>query len=563
MPRRLSRDPWPAIALIVVAVVLALMSRSWQTESDRNTANVEPSRTAASTSPSTSISTPTPRADTLVEGIAGRPLYLNPLLAQFSPADRDLTTLLFSGLTKPGEHGEILPDLAERWEVSGDGKEYTFFLRQQVRWHDGTLFTADDVSATIKLLQDPAFPGVPALAAFWRKVAVVPVDASTVRFVLPEPYAPFPQAASIGILQGRTWAAVQGKSLADSGLNDSPVGTGPYKLKDVGEDQLILEANADYYGQRPKIGEITVRFYPDTQSLAAALRRGEVMAAARLQPEDLATLKGSPEVAQYRGPLASYLLIFVNTRLPYFQDRGTRQALLYALDRQGIVDRIAGGAGTVLDSPILPYSWAYDGQVKQYGRDPEQAKSLLDKVGWKPGSDGVRARDEVKLQFTLLTNDDPLRVKLAEEISRQWATVGVKADVQAVGITGLMRDYLQPRRFDAVLFGWSNLGSDPDPYELWHSSQASADGGNYASLVNPSMDELLEDARHTSDRSERVRLYARFQELFAEQVPALLLYEPWYTYAVRSEVGGIRPVALADPSDRFRYVSEWTVVSGR
>lgn len=553
MPRRVSKDPWPLILIAIAVIALAGAGIVRWREQAQLAPTASPT-VAKTKTPSANVVVPA-----LIEGIAGRPLYLNPLLSQFSAADRDLTVLLFSGLTRPGEHGEILPDLAERWEVSSDGKTYTFFLRPSVKWHDGTAFTSDDVVATVKALQDPGFPGLPSLAMFWRKIAVVKVDDLTVSFTLPEAYAPFPEATTIGVLQARRLAGLTGKALADSALNDSPVGTGPYQIKEASGDQMILVANKSYYGTAPKIPEITVRFYADSQSLAVALKRGEVMSAARLRPEDLSTLDVNPEIVQYKGGLASYTLIFVNPKLPFFQDRPTRQALLFGLDRKKIVDRLLNGSGYVLDSPVLPSSWAYSPQVKRYDYDPEQAKALLEKAGWKVGPDGVRERNDVKMQFTLLTNDDPLRIRLAEEISRQWLAVGVKADVQSVGVNGLVRDYLQPRRFEAVLYGWSGLGNDPDPYELWHSSQATGDGSNFASFANPKADELIEDARHALSQSDRKQAYQQFQDLFAEQVPALLLYQSSYTYAVSSRVQGVRPVALADPSDRFRYVADWMI----
>jgi peptide/nickel transport system substrate-binding protein len=504
--------------------------------------------------------TPTPAASvTFTEGIAGRPLYLNPLLSQFSAADRDLATLLFSGLTKPGPSGEMLPDLAERWEISGDGKQYTFYLRQGARWQDGSLVTSDDVTTTIRLMQQPGFPGVPALAAFWRGILVDAVDSRTVRFVLKSPYAPFPEAVSVGLLQARKWAGIQGAALADSELNDAPIGTGPYRIRQVVADGLILESNPWYYGAKPAIGEIAVRFYPDSQSLTVALKRGEVTAAARLSATDLSTLSVNPEIRLQRGPLASFMLVYLNTKLPYFQDRGTRQALMLALDRQRLVDRFAGGAGQVIDSPILPQSWAYSAQVRKYATDLDQARSLLDKAGWKVGSDGARTRDDVSFEFTLLANDDPARFALAEEISRQWGAIGVKANVERVGIYPLLRDYVQPRRFDALLYGWSGLGYDPDPYELWHSSQATGDGGNFAGLVDPRYDELLEDARTSVSQAERTRLYQQFQEMFAEQVPVLLLYQMRYTYAMSSRVSGFEAVLLADPAYRFRQFARLSV----
>jgi len=500
---------------------------------------------------------------TLVEGVAGSPLHINPLLAPLNPADADLAVLIFNGLTRPGEHGEAQPDLAERWEVTGDGKVYTFYLRKNITWHDGRPFTADDVVATIRALQDPAFPGDPALAAFWRKITVDKADEATVRFILPEPYAPFPEATGIGLLPAHRLSGLSGKALAEDALNQTPIGTGPYLLAEAREGQIVLNANPGYYRGAPKIGRIVFRFYRDQQSVIGALKRGEIMAAGRLSPDEAAQLAETPGITLYSGPLTAYTLIFLNLKLPYFEDRLVRQALLYALDRQRIVERFLDGRGRVLHSPILPESWAYYGEIKRYDYDPEKARALLEKAGWKMGTDGIREKDGVKLQFSLLTNDDPQRIALIEEISRQWAALGIKAETQTVGIDGLINDYLKPRRFDAILYGWARLPGDPDPYELWHSSQASAEGTNFAGFTHRKVDELLEDARRTTDRAVRLAAYQQFQALFAEHVPALLLFQPMYVYALSKDIQGFRATLLIDQRDRLQNIAEWSIIKNR
>ena len=208
----------------------------------------------------------------------------------------------------------------------------------------------------------------------------------------------------------------------------------------------------------------------------------------------------------------------------------------------------------------MPESWAYYAEVKRYDYNPEQAKALLEKAGWKLGADGLREKDGVKLQFALLTNDDPQRIAIIEEISRQWAAVGIKAETQAVGIDGLINDYLKPRRFDAILYGWARLPGDPDPYELWHSSQAGSEGANFAGFAHYKADELLEDARRTTDRAERIAAYQQFQTLFAEHVPALLLYQPMYLYALSKDIQGFQATLLIDQSGRLRNIAEYSII---
>jgi len=498
---------------------------------------------------------------TYVEGIAGRPQALNPLLCQTNPAERDLVALVFNGLTRRNERGEVVPDLAERWEVSEDGRTYTFHLRKRVKWHDGTAFGAEDVVATLQALQDPAYPGVAWLANLWRQVAVERLDALTVRVTLPEPYAPFLSCTTIGLLPARFLASTAAQDLATSPFNDHPVGTGPWQVLETSAAAVLLEPNPHYYGPKPRVGRLQFRFYPDFQAARVALEQGEVLGfgARWLPSQSLSALQANPNIALYTTPLAGCSLIYLNLKLPYFQDRLVRQALLLALNRPQLIAQALGGQGLVADSPLVALSWAYDRQVKHYGYDPAQAKALLDKAGWREDGRGGRVKDGVPLEFTLLTDEEPAHQQLAAAASRAWQAVGARVETQAVSGFSLLHDYLQPRRFEALLHTWGDLSSDPDPYEMWHSSQAGEEGQNFAGWQNMKADEWLEVARQSGDPEERAGLYQQFQALFAEEVPSLLLYSPLYTYAINKQVKDVKVGPLWDPSERFRYLDQWYI----
>jgi peptide/nickel transport system substrate-binding protein len=179
----------------------------------------------------------------------------------------------------------------------------------------------------------------------------------------------------------------------------------------------------------------------------------------------------------------------------------------------------------------------------------------------KEGSEGLREKDGVSLAFTLLTDDRPLHVKLVEEIARQWQAIGVQAVPRFVN-SELVREYLKSREFEAILIDLE-LHGDPDPYPLWHSTQTDGEGQNYAGFVNYEIDRLLEEGRCTVDSRRRRELYYRFQEIFASEVPSLLLYYPIYTYAVDEKVKGVQLGSMGDPSDRFRNINEWYIVIKR
>jgi len=502
---------------------------------------------------------------TYVEGVAGNPQYINPLLCQFNEVDQDLCALIYNGLTALDENGDVIPDLAERWEVSEDGLHYTFHLRQGVRWHDGAPFTADDVVFTIKAIQAPDFPGLPALAEVWRNVQVEKLGPYTVRFSLSEPFAPFLDYTTVGILPAHIWSRIPLRLMPKSKFNLEPVGTGPFKVKEIDARHILLEAHPMFYGPKPYLKQVEFIFYPDYESVFEAYKKGEVMGISRILPAYMQRAGAEENLQVFSSILSGYTLVVLNLdnpNVPFFKHKEIRQALLYALDRQALIDKVLAGQGVVAHSPIMPNSWAYNPAVKQYKYDPEQANALLEKQGWKDeDGDGIRGKGEQELAFVLLTNDAPSRVQMAEELARQWAQVGVKAVPQAVSYASLVRDFLYPRNFEAALIQWE-ISGDPDPYPLWHSTQKEG-GQNFGGFASRQADIVLEEARLTVDKERRRELYFRFQEIFAEEVPALLLYYPVYIYGVDKEVKGVQVGPLNSPSDRFRGIAGWYITTKR
>ncbi|MBC7262747.1 MAG: peptide ABC transporter substrate-binding protein [Chloroflexi bacterium] len=501
---------------------------------------------------------------TYIEGVAGNPRYINPLLCYYNTVDRDLVALIFGGLTTANERGEIVPDLATDWQISDDNLVYTFHLRDGVRWHDGVPFTADDVLFTIHAIQDPDFQGLPALADLWRSVKVEAPDAHTVRFTLQEPFAPFLDYTTIGILPAHLLADVPAKLLPDSQFNAQPIGTGPFELAEISAEHALLEANTHYYDQRPLLDKIEFRFYPDYPSVVQAYQRGEVHGICRVLPEQLEEVRRDETLTLYTAPLSGYTLVFLNLDRPFFRDARVRQALLWATDRQGIVDRLLNGQGIVAHSPIMPSSWAYDPNILKYTYDPAKAEALLNEAGWLDmDGDGVREKEGIRLEFALLTNDDPTRVRIIEELARQWGQVGVKAIPQTAGVAGVVRDFLVPRQFDALLYAWQSFPPDPDPYPQWHVSQIGEDGQNFSGYNNDAANLVMEEARVIADRSRRAELYKEFQRYFAEDVPSLLLYYPVYNYAISKTVFGVQVGPMIEASDRFRTVTDWYMLTKR
>ncbi|MBI3742007.1 MAG: peptide ABC transporter substrate-binding protein, partial [Chloroflexi bacterium] len=435
---------------------------------------------------------------THIEGVAGKPSAINPIFSEYNDVDRDLTALIFTGLTRADENGRIQPDLATRWTVSPDGLVYTFTLRADVRWHDGERFDAQDVLSTISAIQAPDSKAPPALSIFWRTVAVTRVDSLTLRFQLTQAYAPFLEFTTIGILPAHLLKDVSSADLAAQPFNRRPIGTGAFQFLEATGDSLTLEANPSYYGARPYLARIQFKFYPDYESVFAAFNRGEVEGVSRILPSYLTKARATTNLKMYTTRLSGYTLIFLNLSKAPFQDKQVRQALLSAIDRTHLVNDILLGQGIVAASPIEPGSWANDSSIKPYPYDIAKANQLLDAAGWSArGADGTRQKDGRAFAFTLHTNDDPTRIALVQEIAKAWQNVGVKAVIQPMPPTQLVQNILRPRQFDAVLYEWRTLSSDPDQYENWHQTQipgAANLGQNYSGLNDRDISEALEAA---------------------------------------------------------------------
>lgn len=492
-----------------------------------------------------------------VEGLVGLPLTLNPLLAS-SPSERDVASVLFEGLTWVDGTGRPKPELAETWTTSDDGLRYTFKLRRGVTWHDGQPFTAADVLFTVRLVQSPDFPGNPDLARFWRGIRVDIEDPYTVVFTLLEPFAPFPNYASLPILPAHRLRGVLPEDLKADPFGLAPIGTGPFRLVtfDPETRQAILARYDGYYGQRPYLDEVEFRFYETVDELIEAFRDGDLDGAGVL-PWDVVVrgvdLGGDTRI--FAPMLAGMTALFINQQTQFFSDVRVRQAIALAIDRDALVKEILHGQAEPGNGPIPVSLWAY--APSEVSFDRERARELLREAGWVDSDgDGVLDSSGVAFRFTLLVNqDDAQRVAVAHALVAQLQQLGIAVTVQPVSSTALQQA-LFGRQYSAAVFGWIPLSGDPDCFELWHSSQADT-GLNVSGLRNQTIDTLLLQARLTSNEANRRSLYAEFQRVFVELAPAVVLYYPRYFFAVKGDIEGIKPVPLIHPSDRLHALPEW------
>jgi peptide/nickel transport system substrate-binding protein len=513
--------------------------------------------------PTTTIEVPV-AGGTYIEGVLGYVEKINPILSpnvlQMNLVEQDLSALVFEGLTTLGETGQVLPSLATDWEVSEDGTVYEFRLRGDVTWHDGAPFTAEDVTFTTQAMQDPNYQGPPSLHELWRNVTVEKLDSLTIRFTLEEPFPSFIYYTTIGVLPAHLLSGVPAADLpADDFSTKRPIGTGRFQVKSISPGQVVLSSYPEYWGGGSYLEQVEFWLFGSEEDLLASYEAGEIHGFQLERPQDLSALERYPSLRFYSAPTAEYGIIYLNLQresVPFFQEKEVRQALLYGLNRQGLIDQVLAGQGLVADSPILPILWAYDPTVRRYLYDPERAIGLLDASGWLD-SDGDRVRDKegVELAFTLLTSDDPTMVQMAEEVAREWSAIGVDVTVRSIS-SGALATFVRSRSFDATLIQ-IGLAADPDPYPLWHSTQASEKGQNFSGWANEDADLLMEEGRTITDPERLAELYSAFQQIFTEELPSLLLYYPVYTYALDAQVREVQLAPMLHSSDRFRTIAEW------
>jgi peptide/nickel transport system substrate-binding protein len=507
------------------------------------------------------------------EAVVGGPHFINPILASANDADYDIVGLVFSGLMRTDTRGELVPDLAASYEISPDGRTYTFRLRDNLIWHDNAELLAADIVATINYIKDPAWQS-PYYAQF-KNVNVEATDDKTVKFTLNEPFAPFLSLLTVGILPEHLWQEVEPANAARADLNIKPVGSGPFKFKSLIKDKkgaihsYTLAVNDAYYGQRPHLATVTFRFYPDFGTAVDDLLKKKVGGISFVPPESREEVERSRSISTYLLHLPQYTAVFFNqNKNPLLKSRAVRQALALALDKNEIMRQSGPDANAPVYGPILPGFVGFHPDVRRYTFDVQAAAGLLEAEGWKVGDDGVRYKEiadaagktttRTPLSITLTTVDNQENIAVAQQIKKNWESVGVRTELEIVPASKIQKDKIRPREYDALLYG-EIIGPDPDPYPFWHSSQNASPGLNLAVFSNRRVDELLEKARSTNNQDERAAFYKEFQDILADEAPAIFLYSPAYIYAVTRQVQGIDTPTIFTPADRFSNIANWYI----
>lgn len=508
---------------------------------------------------------------TYIEALIGQPQRFNPVLDYYNDVDRAVDRLIYSGLLKYDDRGLPLPDLAEAWGVSADGRTYNVQLRESIKFHDGEILTAEDVVFTIELMREGGDVVPQDIQNFWSEIEVVQLADTMLQFRLPEPFSPFTDYLSFGVLPKHLLGHLTFEQIKNDPFNLSPVGSGLYKFDNlIVEDGKIagvaLSINQAFYTSPAYIEQFIFRYYPDSASAFAAYQQDVVQGISVISDDILSDVLKTPDLNLYTSRTPQFSLVFLNlanVKLEFFQDETIRKALLLGINRQKIINQILAGQAIVANSPILPGSWAYIDSLKAYEYDPDQAAQMLKDAGYVIATEEsvVRMKEDIALSFEMIYPNDGKHQAIAEAIQRDWAAIGVQVTITPVDYAIMITERLQSRSYEAALVDL-NLSRfpDPDPYPFWDQAQATG-GQNYSQWDNRIASEYLEQARTITDIDERSRLYRNFQVIFIEEIPSIPLYFPVYTYAVDQEIKGVTIGPLFDSSDRFLTVTDWYLVS--
>lgn len=550
------------------------------------------------------------------EAMVGQPQYINPLFSSSSDIDSDIVALVYSGLFSYNKKQLLTPDLAERYTVSSDKKIYDITLKPNVRWSDGEPFTANDILFTFETIQNNEVGS--SLFPTFQGVQIEKIDDLRIRFTLKEPFAPFLNTLTVGIIPEHIWSSYTEGSLTNLRLaeqNLKPVGTGPWKFdkfvkKDDGSIQAyFLTKNEHYYGQKPYFKTLSFEFFEDCNQAVQAVQKEHIRAMSFVSCKQKNELE-KKHVALHDITLPQYTALFFNQdNNTLLKDKNMRLALGQAIRKEDIVTQALHESGSIINGPLLEGSLGYHKDIKVIPFAIDDANTLLDKKwtriqpeeyfnirktalqkqfrdtmraqtssttssptlseglestitetirGEMPPSQTFYRKDKTNnlLQLAITTVEIPEYQAVAELVKKQWQALGIQTSITVVRKADIKKEILRGHNYDILLYG-EIVGADSDLFPFWHSSQIDAPGLNLALFSNRNADKILEEARIATDTQKRDGLYKQFQDILAEEIPAIFLYTPTYTFMINKDIKGVQISHLTSPADRFMFLADW------
>ncbi|KAB2337210.1 peptide-binding protein [Cytobacillus depressus] len=495
----------------------------------------------------------------LVVGSTGAPTLFNPLYSN-DASSSDIEDMIFSSLM--GSNIELNTvkegNLAETYEASEDGKEFTIKIVENAKFHDGELLDADDVVFTYSIPLSPDYDGV-RKSYFENIEKIEKIDQYTVKFTLKQVDAQFPVVSlGFGILPEHILKDVPIAELGEHEFNTkNPIGSGPFKFAEWKDGEYVkVVANDDYFDGRPYLDSVTYKLVPDANAILAQLQAGDIDYYAGIAQPDVPTVESFADASGLRlesGLALSYTYLAFNQRDDKFKDKKVRQAITHAIDREAIVENVMAGLGEVAHVPESPLSWAYNPDVPKFGYDVEKAKQMLEEAGWKPGADGILEKDGKKFSVEVKTNQgNKVREDIVVILQQQLKEVGIEIKPQIVEFSSLIAD-IDPGvwNFEAIVLGWS-LGIDPDPSGIFHTKEIEQ-GLNFTGYSNPELDVLMDEQLQELDKDKRKEMIGKIQAGLAEDQAYTFLYYPKEFRALPANLEGYE----FHPKNQMYNIHKW------
>jgi peptide/nickel transport system substrate-binding protein len=493
----------------------------------------------------------------LVIGSIQEPDSLNPWLTGLT-VGLEVEAMIYDSLTRVDPDGVHIPALAaeapsiENGGISEDLLTYTYKLRNDVAWHDGTPFTAEDVVFTYTAIANPEV-NARSRTGFELIDSVEALDAHTVRFTLKQPSAVFLETWGYrGILPKHIF---ENEDMNTSEYNRAPtVGTGPYKFVEwVSGDRIVVERNENYYRDGGYIDRIVYRIVPSSDTLLTLLETGEIDMRFSIIAEQIPYVRDLGTYTVFATPAHAYFHFTINNADPILGDKRVRQALTHGLNKQVIADTVLQGLAQPHGSPVAQPSWVYVDHNDRFPFDPEAANALLEEAGWTLGADGIRTKDSQRLTLELLNiAGDSERLQIVQLAQAMWKEIGVEVNISQVDAPTFV-NAMTTQNYQFA-YGFWGFSVDPSGYnERWLSTSA----GHWLNYDNPVVDQLLLDALQIVDREERKAKYVEFQDIVVEDATNIWVYNRVFFDAVKPRVQGFVPSASS--STNMWNVHEWWI----
>lgn len=470
-------------------------------------------------------------ASTLHLATSTNPARLNPLLATDSSSS-EISEFIFNGLVKyDKDNVEIIGDLAKEFYFENN-TTVIFKLKNNVLWHDGKEFSADDVVFTYKTIVSPKI-STPYSAGFRFVKSVEAIDKLTVKVIYKQPYFKALEVWSMGILPKHILQNEQ--NLMSSKFNTNPIGTGPYKLHLLEHSKnIILRANEHYFEGTPKIDEISFHVISDPTTRFLMLKSSalDIGSVEPMQFEKQLTDEFFSKFDIYEKISHAYTYLGFNLRLKKFQDPRVRQAISLAIDRQEIMDILFLSHAKVCTGPFLPGTLAFNKDIKAPIQNIKEAKKLLSQAGYDKNN---------PLKFEIVTsNSNAIRPYIIQILQHQLKKIGVVVTLRVMEWQAFLNMVVFPHKFDALLLGW-NLAITPDPYSIWHSDNDKKGGFNFVGYKNKELDKMIEKSQKIVDRDKLATMWQKMFKIITDDNPYLFLYIPNSITTVSKNIKNIEP----------------------